>query len=671
MKRLSARYLIGYTTEELWDILVGKFILVFDNNEEMETDYRATLYSSYFWDFHRLHPDTPLLPRHHVDYVLKGKSLNSGTHLKLLGLVFKDVIDKYGFDTPESRDHLVKMIYVITNKIYNDLQLRIEKYVVGIDILDFINVIEHPAVKPVLDTMHRTREDIDNSYDVLLDVLNNDPNLHRNAVARAVRSKATRTNQVLQCVGPRGFLTDIDSLIFPVPITRGYVKGIRRLHDSLIESRSAAKSLFFSEDPLQDAEYFARRLQLQTMVVERVHYGDCGSQEYLPWKIKPPEYEKGKLLFEGDLAFMEGKYYFDADAGQLKILSERDTHLYGKTVLLRSPVAGCQHPDPHGVCSTCLGVLSQNVPPNANIGHLAAATMTQKTTQSVLSTKHYDGSSEVDDIVLNEQGRRFFSIGADGSTYFLRKELKDKPPMLIFSSLEVSGISDIFLVESVDKINISRVSEIDIVGVQIDEGENSTILPISVSLNNRFAMLTKEFLEFARQYRWTIDERENFVFDMTYWDFTKPIMTLPKKHYNMSDHSHAVAQIIESRVKDITERSKRSSPASTLGELFDIVNVKLNVKLMLLEVIIYAAMIVSAKDDDYRLPKPHTDKGLGVTSVTMRHRSLSAQMAFEEQAITIKSPVSFFKLRRPDHVMDAFLKPYEVVQALKKKAPYK
>lgn len=125
-----------------------------------------------------------------------------------------------------------------------------------------------------------------------------------------------------------------------------------------------------------------------------------------------------------------------------------------------------------------------------------------------------------------------------------------------------------------------------------------------------------------------------------------------------------IASIIESRVKELTERDKSSTPSVTLAELFDLVNSKLNVNLAVLEVILYAAMIVSAEKEDYRLPKPWTDKGLGITSLTIPKRSESAAMAYEYHRQVIVSPASFFNDFRESHPMDVFMAPYEVVKDL-------
>jgi hypothetical protein len=61
------------------------------------------------------------------------------------------------------------------------------------------------------------------------------------------------------------------------------------------------------------------------------------------------------------------------------------------------------------------------------------------------------------------------------------------------------------------------------------------------------------------------------------------------------------------------------------------------------------------------LPKPWTDRGLGVMDMTMDRRSLSATMAYEGHYDVFISPESYTKKNRADHPMDALICPNEVL----------
>ena len=89
MKQIKARTLLNYTIDELWNSLIGEFKLEFDDGTVIDTNYKETLYSFYFWTFHINYPNTPLLPTHHVSCVLSGNRCITGkTHVKLLKNIY-------------------------------------------------------------------------------------------------------------------------------------------------------------------------------------------------------------------------------------------------------------------------------------------------------------------------------------------------------------------------------------------------------------------------------------------------------------------------------------------------------------------------------------------------------------------------------------------------------
>lgn len=670
LRKINARTLLKFTTEDLWKRLTGPFILVFDDGE-LETTAKETLYSAYAWRFHQVFPETPLLKKHHISSTLKTGTMGSKTHLNFLGDVMWDVHSTYKDreNEVELRDHLARMVYQITNTMYSDLSYHVEADVVSIDIVDFIEIVQHPDIAPVLASITPDQAGIDRAYGAITAVITSPTKLPNNPVVKAVRAGLVDRNQVLQSIGPRGFLTDIDSVIFKTPVTRGYVQGFRKIYELMVESRSSAKALYFSKSPLEDAEYFSRKLQLLCQVVTTLHPGDCGSDHYLTWHMRGPEKdEAGLTTYKGDLPYLEGKYYMDEESQTLKAIAIGDKHLYGRTLQIRSVVAGCNHPDPHGFCATCFGELALSVPENSNIGHMCATSMTEKSSQSVLSVKHSDGNAVINGIILPKEFQAFLATTPDGYSYLLSQELKGKGVKLIVQQVEALGLTDLAIVSDVNDLNITRVSSITDIAIKTtavipttgEIVEDGIVIP--VSLNKRLASFTYEFLAYIKEHSWEPDDKANVVIDMAKWDWTKPIMTLPLKHFNMGDHSEDIAKIIESRVDDMQARSLSTAPVHTLYEFFDLVNSKLNVNLAVLETIIYAAMAVDPLNNNFNLPKPWTAKALGVSGSTIPGRSLPAAMAWERHRDTIINPASFFSEHRPSHPMDVFVMPEEAVQ---------
>ena len=668
--KLVARKLLSFTTEQLWDNLKGDFTLVFDDGE-IQTNSKETIYSHYSWVFHQTYPSTPLLKRHHVQAYITKNRLSSTTHIELLERSLWDCHDSVAgsiFMTENTQklvDDLAILAYNTSNKMYNELSTRLESSVVSLDIVDFIQAMEHPSIKAALDNVSFDQEYVDRTYKAINDTLMTSPDLKDNPLSKALKAKLIKKNQLLQCLGPRGYLTDIDSHIFPTPIIRGYTKGIRRFYDSIIESRSAAKSLYFAQTDLQNSEYFSRRLQLLDETVQNLHPGDCGSTNYLIWKVKPKVLENGKVVSDGDLKNLYGKYYLNEETGKIEVITEDHTHLEGKTIKLRSVVAGCSHPDPYGICSVCFGQLSLHVPEHTNIGQLCSSSLTQKISQSILSVKHLDGSSSVESIVLTEDEAKFLKVSPTGDGFMLADSLIGMDTSLVISPKEAQGLTDILQVKDVGELGISRISELEMVGVIVTTKEYQERTAVTVNRGKRKANLTYEMLDYIKGQGWTIDANDNYVIDLADWPIGEVMMSLPAIHYNMSDVGQQIAGLIESSIEKSKKNHKTATPETTLIELFELVKKHIHVNLAVLEVTLYGAMVVSSKHRDYRLPKTYTNMAMGVSKVIIKNRSLSAAMAYEDQPNVITDPESYERENRPSHPMDVFLCPGEAVRDYK------
>ena len=666
MQRFQVRSLVDHDPHVLWGMLPPEHEIEFEDGEIMKTTNNRTLFSSFAWEFHRQYKNVPILKSHHVQHTMKGGPLNAKTHVDLLERISKDVIFVHQLFKPEMKDNILTILYSATNRIYNEATPYAEAHVTTLDLLDFIEVVDNPEIKMALSEVKpgvQSKDDIlQKTYDKILKILNSSPELKNNGLSRMVRARLANNNQVLQCIAFRGFATEVDGTILKEPVLSNFVNGMYRLYDHVAESRSAAKSHYFAEAPLEDAEYFSRRLQLLTTHIEKINYQDCGTERYINWLVKPPSYdESGKMIYPGDLKFLQGKYYLEPDGKVLKELTEDDKHLYGKMIRYRSTLY-CKEPDQHAVCSVCFGALSHNVSPYANLGHLCSATMTQQTTQSVLSTKHLDASSRSVDIVLTDEQRPYFEVTDSKSAYRLRSTLKDKESKIAINREQAMGLADAMAFDNFDSLVIDRITAITDLDVRfIDKGAvyNESV---KIGQDKRRGVLTEEFLQYLRKNPWETDDKGNFVFNLKNWNFKLPFMMLPEMEYSFSDHSKQIAKMIESSVQNLTERSKPNSPAVTLQELFTKVNDKLNMNIAPLEVIINAIMI--PEPGSYLLARGDENAVLGVADRLIMNRSLANSYAFKEQVDTLLSAKSFFPEGRPDSVFDVFFAPKELIEGL-------
>jgi hypothetical protein len=272
--------------------------------------------------------------------------------------------------------------------------------------------------------------------------------------------------------------------------------------------------------------------------------------------------------------------------------------------------------------------------------------------QIVLSTKHYDGSSKTDDIVLGERERIYFTTDITRKSYVVLDRFKKMRSRLVVNIQDAVSLNEISIVEDVSDLQLTRISGIQQIGFEVD----GNVEVLTVKQDSRKAVMTHEFLNYIKLVGYSSDNN-NYYFDLADWDYSKPILTLPDIAHSMLDHAKDIAEIIESKLSDVLERSADGRKMKVLLELFELVNSKIAVNLSYLEIILYATMVNSITDNDFRLPK-NGEGILSVASLNLSRRSLGAALAYEGIYNTLTSPYSHFypdEAEKPSSPMDVFL----------------
>lgn len=652
----QARQFIEMGREALWHLPEGPMTVMFDDGE-LETNNRRTIYSAYLWELHRLYPSTPLYKRHHI----QNEGLRTDTHIVLMSEILSDMIDTYRQQgVTLNMEELSRLIYRITNDIYNHFTYRLENQVRSISILDYIDVIHHPRIRAANESVEPNQPSIDRCWREITQTLLDRSQLKGNAIAESVRNKKVSPAQALQCVGPIGQVTDVDSGFFRKPILVGFTHGIRNLTDSMQSSRMATKASAAAEDDLRHVEYFNRRLQLFAETIAYLHHTDCGSQQYLNWPIRSSK----------DLEMITGKYRL-TETGLVPI-SKLDRHLIGTTVQLRS-VIYCQLPDRRGVCSTCFGELSDSLPAHTNVGHFSATALCEQSTQAVLSTKHSDVTTLDDILEISEYDQQFIEQGVKGNTIKLTTAMNGKATALFINIKEAVHLQDILYVNDVRVLQPALISELTTILLQVDGAVKSELLPIAVNYGGRKASLTHEALDYIKRHGYTLLEDGSYQIDLGQWDVSLPMFVLPQKHVNMLEYMNEIASFVRGSVvkakKARKQKKKRPGaeqavtianfrdPADALTAFYGLVSSRLFVNLAHLEVLIRCARCVDPWHGDYRVALPHEPGSFAAFDAIMSGRSLSAAMAYENHANVLYDPATYVQRNRPDHVLDPMLVP--------------
>lgn len=643
----NARELATNPPEALWDIPEGPHKLVFDDGV-IETYRRATIWSAHLWAFYKHYPQMKTRMHHH----LGERRIGADTHIDVLNTIFWDCYSDYcDLGITLDREEMSKRVYETANWFYNVMTYRLEPYVRSINITHFIDVVHHPEIARINREIEPNMASIERAKKAIKAILLDPKELIGNPIADNAKNGLTSMGQILQCVGPRGLVTEIDSKVFGVPITVGYVHGLRKLEDSLKESRSASKAIASAEVPLQTTEYFNRRLQLMAASVQNLHHTDCGSDQYLPWTVAAT-----------DLEPLAGIYY-QGDDGKLKIVRRTDRHLIGETILMRS-VMFCRHPDKQGICSVCYGELGLSVPAHSNIGHVAATMLCEQASQNVLSTKHHDEVSGIETLLLSEYDRHYIQLGSDPNTILLADGLEKYRVLLTIPTNDAKRLNDVQYVDDVKMLQIFNVSAISTVTITVLGNNKEDPAILNVSIGSRLASMSYQLLDYIKRHGVSTTAKGHYQIDLKDWAVEEPLFVLPMRHLNMLEYMNVIATFLRASSSD-SKSSRKAYKGPTLKnytevgpalkEFNRIVCSRLKVSLSNLQVLVYAAMVNDPIHLDYSLPKKPGEVRFGSFTTLMSRRSLSATMAYEHHKRVLYDPITYMIEDRMDHPLDQIL----------------
>ena len=626
--------------DEIWKLPSGPISITFDDGP-LITNKGAIQFSWYLWKNHRYYPKAPLLKRH----LLTNPEVTANSHLDILSDVTWDVFVAYDYSL--DREHQALLAQEGTSELFNDFTTECDRYVASISIFDFIDVMDHPDVKAANDGLRPFESSITKTHNAISKILLTDPSLSDNGVAKAARAGLAPVAQVLQCVSAIGFRTEVDSYVFKHPILTGFAQGLTLLHDVMIESRSASKALKFAKDPLRTSEYFNRKLQLVCENVKDVHIGDCGSTQHVE-----------VLLHKNDLKNMAGKYYF-TDHGYVA-LSRNDVNMVGKIIQMRSSLY-CLHPDPSGVCSTCFGEIAFNIPKNTNLGHVSSTALGEKGSQHIMSTKHLDGTSTVDNIEVNEIDAKYIRAKDDGTTIFLSDRMAGLSVRMIIKADEARSLTDIAYTSNIRTLNIFNLTSLVDVKFSVNVGGRSEEGVVAVSMGSRHASLSHDALEYLNKKTWSLTQFGEYEIDLSEWDVNLPLLELPRKHVSVVEYVTSIeAKLLGNGSKkrgriDLRALHNYDNPNEALFALYELVTSALDVNIAHLEIIMFAMMVRNPKNNDYNMPVGNESIVFGKFREIMTMRSLAVKMAYESQIEAFYKTESYLVTDRPAHILDDLL----------------
>lgn len=123
-----------------------------------------------------------------------------------------------------------------------------------------------------------------------------------------------------------------------------------------------------------------------------------------------------------------GRMYKLPHERNYKVLTESDTHIIGKKILVKSPITCASK---KGICECCYGPINYHTNYGLGIGAFAGAVITEPLSQRILSTKHLLTTTS-EKIEFSENFSKFFSLNANEITLNMLDSDDDNYSLLIF-----------------------------------------------------------------------------------------------------------------------------------------------------------------------------------------------------------------------------------------------
>lgn len=626
--------------EEMFEFQHDIFVLEFSDGN-IVTSRERTAFSWILWDVHRAYPETPLLARHHI----KDELITPKTHTKILTNIKNDCLSVYDPQNTGSMFSINELIHKTFNKMYNILTVRLEAYVSGANALDVLEVLSHPVVSKANEAIF-TQPNIDakfiaDQHAVIANVLERDESIKENSVAIAFRNGLVKGAQLLQCISSRGFMSEINNRNFKVPMLHSYSTGMRTLTNYACDSRMATISALMQETVMRDLQYSNRSFQILNGDIRNVHYVDCGTKEG----------ETIVIDSEAKLKQYLGMYHLVNN--QWKLIDTKDSSLLNKPMVLRTMV-NCKYPDRHGVCIKCLGELAGGIVPTDKIGQFIAGHLQQKQSQNGLSVKHFSANSFDVEYELNGKADELFTIDDDdGSNIFIKETMANKNLVIVFNSEEVKEIVNLQpLVARGEDFNPNRHSSITTITVSMDDGGVKENVGVDIgSVTNTY--LSQEAIYYILKDSINVNERGDWVVEMSDWNFDEPLFKLPKQKVDTvlaSKRTESFLKGVRKRNNDV--KGFYSTDYDNFGDaIVGLQNLSIEhspTAVTHLQLMLYGVLANDPDEFDFRLPDPtNRKKGKFVTfNDKVGYGNLAVAMAYEKQGSILLQPTSYNLTKR-------------------------
>ena len=700
---VNARDLLVMPPAELWGRVDEISRVEFDDGV-LNIIPRLLPMSRYMWVFQELYPETPLTK----DSMIQSPYITTST---CQGILERGLFDCY-YATGERdvyfREHLARIGKKQLNLLYNDSAKYCVSSARGASAIDYLRLIKHPPIAAIRHEIKTnlkiTPRRLIKLYDEAKKVIMTDPALDNCPLCIGVRCRSMKIDQLIQCVIARGFGSDVDGVIFKELVRDAYIDGIRTLDGVLVDACSASRAIFYQKKPTQDSEYLNRRLRMNGAYLKRVHFTDCGTLKTVDTAVT-----------KQNLPDLAGKYYLEGD--KWHVIRKTSSDLIGKVIKRRSNFS-CIHEDREGVCAKCYGDIALSIPHTTNLGVVSTTTVLSVLVQLLLSAKHIILSSVGDVSGLNDSdAARWMYVDATNplsSSIYLKDIVKKGDIYLTLRANEAKMLADLMELENLDDISSARLTSIcTLFFSEMSEGEISVDIESGNSAADNWALidigtpdtpfsLSRAMLKYVLKYGYQVDMYGNYVINMKDWDLEQPFLDVPVTQASIPLFIASVDRFItsSSEIKGVTKNDVKEAevakgddrkqmqanikeyiqakggkktrnrtlfpritdfdtPMEATNALYEVISKRLSVNITHLEAMVLALTANDPDNADYRLPLDRLNAQIISYPQAMRYRSISALLAFENQATELYDISNRLVQHRAHHPYDELFKHFQ------------
>lgn len=462
-----------------------------------------------------------------------------------------------------------------------------------------------------------------------------DETIPNNVIAPYLKLGLLSGKQFPQVMIALGFRDDANNRLVRYPITSSYLEGMQNIREYAIESLAAKKTIYYNKNAMPETQYDNRKQQLLSSTVRYLYPGDCGSRQYVDFYFTP---ENIKNSF--------GMNIID-ESGQQVCLSRKNMDKFvNKMVKLRTPMT-CLHKN--GICHGCGGRLTDFMQPDVVVGIESTTEQMSKSSQLVLSAKHFSQTSAIiyqvpellRDFLIVRQNDIFLKSSLDISKLKIKINFWDAPHINDY----MTAIDD--AENSYGNIGEQQFSSVNYLTL-VDQDDVPITAEVPMDFRDITPYFSSEFMTHIKEQQKNVLVGNEIIIPLKKFDHSEfPLFRYIIESNSMIKFTKTLEKFVDRDIKDFTTLS------SALTALADITYQQIDTNLMHLCVILKSYLITS--DMDYRIPVVFDPNNVqfGTLENILTRRSLGQEFAYQELLKFVSNMLTYTQ-PHPSGIFDTF-----------------